>query len=216
MTRQQKERGRILEFSSRQNVRRSALLAVRREITKMTPICEKRIPIVLDKPRELVFNFTTLAKYEEESEKAYAPKPGKSYWDTIVQITNTQSRVAAATIAAGKTSYMWSDVLKELPMRDIRIMLHAALMEYPDSKSDPVWPLTVGQLSRYIDPQRVVEVVEAIILGHQKNSPTKEELGEASAPPPEQQPEPDLALQDNPPATNGGAASIGLLESALG
>ncbi len=170
----------------------------------MKPMCEVRVPFELDKPRTLIFNYNTIAEYEEAS--------GKFYWDTMMNLFDTQTRVSAKAVKEGRTTYGWVELLRELPMRDLRILLWASLHEY-DKNGELFHPLSISQLSRYVDPNKTLEVLQALLKGHQANSPTKEELGEASAPQPEV---PENGQPESAPGGNGGAVSIESLASALG
>ncbi len=189
----------------------AALSRANKMVQTMIPMAEVRVPFTLDKPRVLIFNYNTIAKYEEISSKANGRD--MFYWDTMMNLFEVQGKVAAAAVQQGKGQYAWVEVMRSLPMRELRFMLYAALHEYGARPTDPpTWPVDITLLSRYINPARTVDVLKAIVEGHQANSPTKEEL-EASLGPPEK-----TAGEDRPeraPGESGGTASFELLEDAL-
>jgi hypothetical protein len=170
----------------------------------MTPIAEKRIPLTLDKERVLIFNCNTMVAYEEAT--------GKFFLDTIASLYDALKPLLDARLAvkAGKTDQPMvtgMEVVRRVPMTQLRALVWAACHEYKND--EPVWPLTITQVGRYIRLDNLVQVFQLFLLGHSKNSPTEKELGES------QPSSASLAEPAAAPQTNGGERSIELPEDAF-
>lgn len=155
------------------------------KITTITPIAEVRIPVKLDRERDLVFDLNTMAIYEEKTKKFY--------WDTLMELFDLQQLAVDKAKAEWRAAhpdeelpkvvpYEYTDILRKLPMMDFRMLIWAACHEY-DEQGNIIHPLTAVQIGRCLHPLESITMLGAILAGHVQNSPTKEEVGEAPAPP---------------------------------
>jgi len=174
------------------------------------PIAEVHIPVKLDRERTMIFNLNTLSRFQETS--------GLFYFDFITNLQTTFNDVVenARRAALAKNPgadlrtilFNMNDVLKHIDLRAIHHLVAAAVHEY-DSDDNPVWPLTVGKVGRYISTIDVYPLVRKILDGHMQNAPTPTELGEAS---PRPAAKPGVAGEtQNGSNGNGGVPSLELV-----
>jgi hypothetical protein len=102
------------------------------------------------------------------------------------------------------------DIVRKVPMRDLRALLWAALHDY-NQNNEPTWPLTINQVGRLLSIADVLPVFTAFLKGQASNQPSKDEMGESlpvapGVAPPE---------QPTTPAAAGGDRSIELPDSAF-
>ena len=187
----------------------------------MTPmIAERRVTVMVDKERPLIFDFNTMAKYEEVNE-------GKFYWDTMMDIFEANDKVVNRATEqwqkahpgedpSGKVQVNNLEIMRVIPMRDLRAVFYAALHEVRQIGGVPraVWPLkSIDEAGMYMNPTAVLKLLRSIIAGHAANSPNRAELGEASAPSTSTDSPDKVIVLEEKPAVNGGAASTGLAEA---
>jgi len=167
---------------------------------------ETTIPIELDGPRMMVFNANTMGAFEEKS--------GKFFMDFMGQVFDALHPKADPTSSEMplKLASAW-DIVRKIPVRDIHLLVWAAIHTY-DEDDFPSWPLTPGRVGRLIQFQDIPDILTAIMRGHNKNSPTKAEMGESPA---RSVPAAPLSAGDAPSteAGNGGERSIVLPADAF-
>jgi len=190
----------------------------------MTPIAEVRLPVNLDRQREIIMNANTMRFYEQESAKSGA---GKSYWETMLDLMRFYDDCGEEMVAVGtyeksedrkitqRRLQLYTSVMRYINTTELLAMIWAALHQY-DAQDEPFWDLTPSKLGRMIKPIDTIGLVSAIIRGHNGNAPTAKELGEVSGgdekvvevlPAETKTPRPQLV--------NGGAASIALPADAF-
>ncbi len=170
-------------------------------------IAEVRVPILLgDRERVMVFNANTMVAFEQATKKFYMDVIHKLY-----EIMFPEGHEAAGGgIKPVRLSGL--DLVRKVPMEDLRALLWASLHEY-DRDDTPSWPMTINQVGRQITFTNVVPVFVKFLTGVSANSPTKDELGESSA-----EPESATATRDGsaaPEAASGGGPGIRLPAGAL-
>lgn len=122
----------------------------------------KQIPITLDKPRRMVFDLNTFARYEEAT--------GRFFLDTVSTL------FSAFQAEANPLS-----ILKAVSMRDLRALLWASLAAEDSA-------LTVDQVGAMIDLENLTDVFGSFLTGHAENMPDKSEVGETDDRPMSAQP----------------------------
>jgi len=145
------------------------------------PINEVRIPVVIDRDRTLLFNLNMMSKYEEITKNSYwttITKMIQFYRDNLGTLKLDDEKALEKYIDANFMGLM-AKLACVIPVRDQHALLYAACHEY-DGNDEPSWPLTLGQLGRFIKPGVSLFLLSQIIAGHMGNSPTKKELGEVS------------------------------------
>jgi hypothetical protein len=108
------------------------------------------------------------------------------------------------------------DIIRKVPMQDLRALIWASLHEYgknPTDPDEPSWPMTIGKVGRMIQLQDIPRIFSAFLRGQIKNSPSKEELGESRAPSEAASSGDGRALRTA--AVGGGERSINLPEDAF-
>ncbi len=154
------------------------------------PIAEVRVPILIGKvERSMYFNLNTQSKYQELTVDPRHPD-GKLYYDTLAEMNRIRGEVYAKalqdalkadpTLNVKEFRYQLLPVLRNYSMRDVLALLAAAVHEY-DAKDEPKWPFTPGQIGRYFGPQDCYQLIVKILDGHNSNTPTEKELGEANS-----------------------------------
>jgi hypothetical protein len=115
----------------------------------------------------------------------------------------------------GEIYYRYGNIAREVPMADLVTMIWAALHEYGKTRDpdEATWPLTLNRVKRLLTPIRALEILPLILAGHTANSPTPEELGEASGRP-QLAPKPPAPVVQMPQEL-GGEASTELPEDAF-
>lgn len=171
---------------------------------------EVRVPIMLDKERTLVFNANTMCAFEE--------KTGKFFLDTVSTLYEAMAPALKARRAklAGEDAPIVKalDILKRVPMVDLRALIWAALHEYSPT-DEPTWPLTLTQVGRMITIKNIPELFSIFLDGQAKNTPTKEELGESPARSEDPKPSVPSSSPELTVAGGGGQLSIALPEAAF-
>ena len=168
----------------------------------MQPFMETRVPISLGGvKRTLVFNVNTMCAYEEATGKFFLDTVASLY-DAMAPALTTAIKQAAASAETGqdaasepgldgngasdsqpslgqrnaKTSPF--DLVRKVPMRDLRALLWAALHEY-DQNDEPTWPLTLNQVGRMLGMADILPIFTSFLKGQSVNQPSKEEMGES-------------------------------------
>ena len=168
----------------------------------MQPFMETRVPISLGGvKRTLVFNVNTMCAYEEATGKFFLDTVASLY-DAMAPALTTAIKQAAASAETGqdaasepgldgngasdsqpslgqrnaKTSPF--DIVRKVPMRDLRALLLAALHEY-DQNDEPTWPLTLNQVGRMLGMADILPIFTSFLKGQSVNQPSKEEMGES-------------------------------------
>lgn len=168
----------------------------------MQPFMETRVPISLGGvKRTLVFNVNTMCAYEEATGKFFLDTVASLY-DAMAPALTTAIKQAAASAETGqdaasepgldgngasdsqpslgqrnaKTSPF--DIVRKVPMRDLRALLWAALHEY-DQNDEPTWPLTLNQVGRMLGMADILPIFTSFLKGQSVNQPSKEEMGES-------------------------------------
>lgn len=149
-------------------------------------LAEVRIPIVLDKPRTLIFNLNTMLAFEQIS--------GRFYFDALLELLEIYGQATQeARDLKIRLNPVWDGtdpndplklnilkLLRRVSMGTLKFLVWAALHEYTKD-DEPKWPLSVGAVGRMILPVRVPEILNLLVQGHTSNSPTSNELGEADS-----------------------------------
>lgn len=172
----------------------------------MQPLLETRVPVTLGGvKRTLVLNVNTFCAYEEATGKffldtvaslydamapALAPALAAAVKQAAVGAETGQdgadgsgadsSGVPATQAGLGQRSAKTSpfDIVRKVPMRDLRALLWAALHEY-DQNDEPTWPLTINQVGRLLGMADVLPIFTSFLKGQSLNQPSKDEMGES-------------------------------------
>ena len=197
----------------------------------MNPIAEVRVPIIIGGvKRALCFDLNTCCAYEEATGKffldtvaslydamkpfsARQPVPGAQTGQDAAaepEVYGSGAPVPQASLGQRNAKASPFDIVRKVPMTDLRALLWAALHEY-DRDGEPRWPLTLHQVGRLLGIADVLPIFTAFLRGQAANSPSKEEMGESL---------PDAAGGGATPATttsdaDGGDPSIELPASAF-
>ena len=144
---------------------------------------ETVVPVKLDKVRNLVFNANCMMAYEEATGKFFLTTVASLY-DAMRPALAAQAKAAEAK--EGEDAVIVSvnplSIIQQVPMKELRALIWAALHEYgknPADPDEPSWPLTINQVGRLIQIQDVPRIFTAFLKGQTRNSPTQEELGES-------------------------------------
>jgi len=154
--------------------------------TQSIKLIEKRLPIVLDRLRYLLFDLNTMIAYEEKTCTPTRPE-GKFYWEVVLRLLEFHDNELAKLPPLQEGEKRPTEELKKLfeaygkavGAADVRMLIWAALHEYEDGSDEPHWDITPATVGRYLTPAQSLGAVSLIVKGHQLNAPTKEELGEA-------------------------------------
>ena len=168
----------------------------------MNRIAEVCTPIIIGGvKRELRFDLNTCCAYEEATGKFFLDTVASLY-DAMSPALTTAVKLAAASAETGqdaasetglngngasdsqpslgqrnaKTSPF--DIVRKVPMRDLRALLWAALHEY-DQNDEPTWPLTLNQVGRMLGMADILPIFTSFLKGQSVNQPSKEEMGES-------------------------------------
>ena len=145
------------------------------------PIAEVRVPIKLDRDRILIFDANYMAAFEEAT--------GKPYHDVVhgmfTVLQEERDKAGFAVDDKGRVSgadyfELLIRTIQRVKMADLSALVWAACIEY-DRADNPTWPLTLATVRRHLLPKNSARVLNHIFEGHNANSPTAKELGEASA-----------------------------------
>lgn len=152
-----------------------------------TPIAEVRLSVQLDRERALIFNLNTMAAYEEATANTGEPK---FYWDTMLALFKFYEDNAAEFTElypikegdgmdkARRRTKLGTAIMRYISARELKALVWACVHEY--KHDEPIWPLTVAQVAKFLKPQDTISTVYTIMKGHSSNGPSKAELGEAS------------------------------------
>ena len=189
----------------------------------MPAIAEVRIPITLDRERELIFNFNTYSEFEAVTARDGNPQ---FYFDVMLKLEELFEKVRQSNEPVDesrldadpeKRAAQIRDIqgrrflaaVRQAPTSDLRNMIWAALHEY-DKHGEVVHPLTRNQIGRCLGLLDIPRLVGMVLRGHLANSPNKAELGEAAGAG-NQQPAATPPVANEPQAStqpeNGGAPS---------
>ncbi len=174
---------------------------------KVTPlIAETRVLVRLGgQDRAMCFDANTFVAFEQST--------GKFFMDVVSNLYEMMFPKGHVDTSGAPVpvKVLGIDIVRKISMEDLRALLWSSFHDY-DANDNPVWPLTINQVGRLLNFQNVIPIFVKFLTGVSANSPTKEELGESSAPasatPP---PEPSAPAA----AMTGGEAGIVLPADAL-
>ena len=179
------------------------------------PFVETVVPILLDRQRDLFFNANTFDAYEGATGKMYLETVALLYDGMRPYLEAQAAKKAGADEAVSVNAF---DLIKRVPMKDLRALIWAALHEYGQNPADldePSWPLTINAVGRMIQMQDVPRIFTAFLKGQIKNSPNREEMGESPARPAPATALNGLVVVPKTAAADGGERSIALPADAF-
>jgi hypothetical protein len=157
-------------------------------------IAETRIPITLDKERVMYFNANSMTAFEDATGKFFLDVVASLYDVMRPMIEQVRKNQKLSKGDPGIVPISSGEILRKVSMKDLTALLWASIHEY-DSKDEPHWPLTLGQVRRYITPTSIPKIFHDFLAGQTSNSPTVAEMGESPASP-------------APPPINGNTAAL--------
>lgn len=114
------------------------------------------------------FNLNTFARFEEIS--------GKHFLEFLASMQEALETLDTNKLAAGTLSGKEGmEFMRRISIRDLRAFLHAAIHTY-DSRGEPQWLLSAGQLGQMITASNMPAMVTLVMRGSAQNSPTPEEI----------------------------------------
>ena len=195
----------------------------------MTPIAEVRLSVTLDRERTMIFNVNTMRAFEKASAQLAAEEGREphSYWDCILgmlkyyedhgsEITQIMAMVKDDPMGAmARQLRLGSRISHYISASDLQAMTWATIHEYPNGKKKPVWPLDLDDIGLMVHPQETINLINKILEGHSKNSPSKAEVGEVSGAGGKVVTMPSSAEPAPTPSESGGDQSIALPADAF-
>lgn len=113
---------------------------------------------------QMYFDLNTFEKFEEVT--------GRHFLDFLAALQEAAAELRPSKDGAVADRELMG-FLRKLAIREIRAFIYAAVHEY-DRNGEPVWPLTIGQLSRHITPGNMASLVALVMQGNARNSPEVE------------------------------------------